>query len=366
MSSADGTRWLNMSRAFGDWGYPGVLCKPYVCTLDVSDAKYLILGSDGLTERWSLGSVAAHVKEFMLSHAPPPQPPPIPDDVSPADASVNESSSPSSSSPRSESDAEEERSEAAAAAGVGSPSPAGVGAGSRADTTQDPAGGCESPCESHEDTEMLSPGAASGPAAASGEKQVNASGSCNGDTHASSLPDQHHTADHSSSPTCNPHPQQQQTSTKSQHCSEQDNASGESSVEQSHEVDDDLRVDDTCNDQSTSSGRGSCHKQRKQRADRLQVQQQQEREIYRRRLEQEEEARCEQRSRKIRSDVQQLARELVQQAVLSGSTDNITVVVMDVQVCKPVSLSCCTLRVSCPCCTLTRFEPWRIQHNMIF
>lgn len=332
MSSADGTRWLNMSRAFGDWGYPGVLCKPYVCTLDVSDAKYLILGSDGLTERWSLGSVAAHVKEFMLSHAAPPQPPPIPDDVSPADAPVDESSSPSSSSPWFDSDAEEERSEAAA--GVGSASPAGVGAGSRADTTRDQAQGFESPCESPEDTEMLSPGGASGPASESDKKHVNASGSCSRNTHASSLPDQHHTADHPSSPNCNPHPQQQQTSSKVQHDSQQDSASGESRVEPSHEVDVDLRADDTCNDQSTSSGRGSCHKQRKQRAVRLQEQEQQERESQRQRLEQEEEARCEQRSRKIRSDVQQLARELVQQAVLSGSTDNITVVVMDVQVCE--------------------------------
>lgn len=33
MGTPDGTRWLNMSRAFGDFCYPAISCEPHVCTL---------------------------------------------------------------------------------------------------------------------------------------------------------------------------------------------------------------------------------------------------------------------------------------------------------------------------------------------
>lgn len=50
MGSACGTRWLNMSRAFGDFVYPAVLCEPFVCSLDIRDARYLVREGGGRVE----------------------------------------------------------------------------------------------------------------------------------------------------------------------------------------------------------------------------------------------------------------------------------------------------------------------------
>ncbi|GIL83457.1 hypothetical protein Vretimale_11182 [Volvox reticuliferus] len=67
MGTPDGTRWLNMSRAFGDFVYPAISCEPYVCSLDVSDGKFLVMGSDGLTERWPVAEAAQYLTELANS-----------------------------------------------------------------------------------------------------------------------------------------------------------------------------------------------------------------------------------------------------------------------------------------------------------
>ncbi|GIL53149.1 hypothetical protein Vafri_8814 [Volvox africanus] len=67
MGTPDGTRWLNMSRAFGDFVYPAISCEPYVCSLDVSDGKFLVMGSDGLTERWPVAEAAQYLTEMANS-----------------------------------------------------------------------------------------------------------------------------------------------------------------------------------------------------------------------------------------------------------------------------------------------------------
>eukprot|EP00198_Chlamydomonas_reinhardtii_P012576 XP_001701913.1 predicted protein [Chlamydomonas reinhardtii] len=64
MGTPDGTRWLNMSRAFGDFVYPAISCEPYVCSLDVSDGKFLVMGSDGLTEKWPVAEAAQYVQQL--------------------------------------------------------------------------------------------------------------------------------------------------------------------------------------------------------------------------------------------------------------------------------------------------------------
>ncbi|KXZ43498.1 hypothetical protein GPECTOR_88g441 [Gonium pectorale] len=69
MGTPDGTRWLNMSRAFGDFVYPAISCEPYVCSLDVSDGKYLVMGSDGLTEKWSVAEAAQYLTQLAASGA---------------------------------------------------------------------------------------------------------------------------------------------------------------------------------------------------------------------------------------------------------------------------------------------------------
>ncbi|KAG2446732.1 hypothetical protein HYH02_008293 [Chlamydomonas schloesseri] len=64
MGTPDGTRWLNMSRAFGDFVYPAISCEPHVCSLDVSDGKFLVMGSDGLTEKWPVAEAAQYVQQL--------------------------------------------------------------------------------------------------------------------------------------------------------------------------------------------------------------------------------------------------------------------------------------------------------------
>lgn len=64
MGTADGSRWLNMSRAFGDFFYDAISCEPHVCAMDVSDARFLVLGSDGLTEKWPVSHVASYVTQL--------------------------------------------------------------------------------------------------------------------------------------------------------------------------------------------------------------------------------------------------------------------------------------------------------------
>ncbi|GFR49443.1 hypothetical protein Agub_g11501 [Astrephomene gubernaculifera] len=64
MGTPDGTRWLNMSRAFGDFVYPAISCEPHVCSLDVSDGKYLVMGSDGLTEKWPVAEAAQYLTQL--------------------------------------------------------------------------------------------------------------------------------------------------------------------------------------------------------------------------------------------------------------------------------------------------------------
>lgn len=64
MGTADGTRWLNMSRAFGDFCYDAISCEPHVCAMDVADARFLVMGSDGLTEKWPLAAVASYVSQL--------------------------------------------------------------------------------------------------------------------------------------------------------------------------------------------------------------------------------------------------------------------------------------------------------------
>jgi len=65
MGTQDGTRWLNMSRAFGDFVYPAIICEPFVSTADIADAKYLVVGSDGLTERLTISAVARLVRSLV-------------------------------------------------------------------------------------------------------------------------------------------------------------------------------------------------------------------------------------------------------------------------------------------------------------
>ncbi|KAG2494057.1 hypothetical protein HYH03_007701 [Edaphochlamys debaryana] len=67
MGTPDGTRWLNMSRAFGDFVYPAISCEPHVCSLDVSDGKYLVIGSDGLTEKWPVAEAAQYVSQLAAA-----------------------------------------------------------------------------------------------------------------------------------------------------------------------------------------------------------------------------------------------------------------------------------------------------------
>ncbi len=50
MGTQDGTRWLCMSRAFGDFVYPAICCEPHVCSLDITNSHLLIIASDGLSE----------------------------------------------------------------------------------------------------------------------------------------------------------------------------------------------------------------------------------------------------------------------------------------------------------------------------
>ncbi|MEW5297814.1 MAG: hypothetical protein WDW36_000996 [Sanguina aurantia] len=313
MSSADGTRWLNMSRAFGDWGYPGVICKPYVCTLDVSDAKYLILGSDGLTERWSLSSVAAHVKEFMQSHATPPPLPPPQQQQQRRQTAESRPSRPTSGD-------------------ESSPPPADAGGADTAAVAADPG--------SREAGQALAPG--TGGAAGSGSGGAPAPSRT-----VSAVSNPHGGGQTEGAQPPPPQPQQHSSAGKDgSDC----RGGGEGPCGS-----DDPGENDVCRDQQAAAGKqegvrhrkqqarnAACRRQqeRQQSGPQQQQQQQQEeqkqdpeqqqRELQRQRQEEEDELDL-RRGRKIRADVQQLARELVQQAVLSGSTDNITVVVMDVQ-----------------------------------
>lgn len=57
--SHDNLSGLAMTRAFGDFNFVGIICDPHISVAQLDDdAMYLVLASDGLTERWSIDGVA--------------------------------------------------------------------------------------------------------------------------------------------------------------------------------------------------------------------------------------------------------------------------------------------------------------------
>eukprot|EP00195_Chlamydomonas_chlamydogama_P014520 CAMPEP_0202894548 /NCGR_PEP_ID=MMETSP1392-20130828/3934_1 /ASSEMBLY_ACC=CAM_ASM_000868 /TAXON_ID=225041 /ORGANISM="Chlamydomonas chlamydogama, Strain SAG 11-48b" /LENGTH=497 /DNA_ID=CAMNT_0049579277 /DNA_START=245 /DNA_END=1738 /DNA_ORIENTATION=- len=70
--SYDSMSGLAMTRAFGDFNFPGVICNPHVCTMDgMEKALYVVLASDGLTEAWSVEGAAQHVVQLSAAGLDP-------------------------------------------------------------------------------------------------------------------------------------------------------------------------------------------------------------------------------------------------------------------------------------------------------
>ncbi|KAG1665866.1 hypothetical protein FOA52_005355 [Chlamydomonas sp. UWO 241] len=68
--SHDNLSGLAMTRAFGDFNFVGVICDPHISHARLGDdAMYLVMASDGLTERWTVEGAAAAVAERAASVA---------------------------------------------------------------------------------------------------------------------------------------------------------------------------------------------------------------------------------------------------------------------------------------------------------
>ena len=57
--SFDNLSGLAMTRAFGDFNFPGVIANPHVIEAEIEDdSLYLVIASDGLTEQWTIEEAA--------------------------------------------------------------------------------------------------------------------------------------------------------------------------------------------------------------------------------------------------------------------------------------------------------------------
>ncbi|GAX73132.1 hypothetical protein CEUSTIGMA_g585.t1 [Chlamydomonas eustigma] len=59
---------LAMTRAFGDFNFPGVICDPHITKAELrKEDKFLVLASDGLTEQWTVEGASQMVCELAKS-----------------------------------------------------------------------------------------------------------------------------------------------------------------------------------------------------------------------------------------------------------------------------------------------------------
>eukprot|EP00798_Chlamydomonas_sp_ICE-L_P014775 gene14775-20824_t len=64
--SKDSLAGLAMTRAFGDYKFTGVICDPFVCIMeDMTEAQYVVVASDGLTESWSIEGAAHYIWQLV-------------------------------------------------------------------------------------------------------------------------------------------------------------------------------------------------------------------------------------------------------------------------------------------------------------
>jgi protein phosphatase 1L len=66
--SFDNLSGLAMTRAFGDFNFPGVIANPHVIEQEIQDdSLFLVVASDGLTEQWTIKGAAEDCLELHMA-----------------------------------------------------------------------------------------------------------------------------------------------------------------------------------------------------------------------------------------------------------------------------------------------------------